>query len=234
MSSLTLFCLSAVAHGVCADYCIHLLAYIRADEFKCCCGVHRVWSQHKDKLAVSNCCTVMNAYPPCTERHLHRWIPFSLADSSRDWCVSHYVHHIRYVSLTPRWNILPFPQSVDRFLPSPFFCSRLIYLQLHSPALTLPTPGGCSGVWSVHGSIFKWLFQITSKQIDCVLAFVIVCMISIVYALCCSNVFCQVFNREAVGGFSCVNLDTIAEHLTLHDPPHIKFNKDGLLCWNHK
>lgn len=126
------------------------------------------------------------------------------------------------------------PKSVDRFLPSPFFCSRLIYLQLHSPALTLPTPGGCSGVWSVHGSIFKWLFQITSKQIDCVLAFVIVCMISIVYALCCSNVFCQVFNREAVGGFSCVNLDTIAEHLTLHDPPHIKFNKDGLLCWNHK
>lgn len=75
MSSLALFCLSAVAHGVFADYCIHLLAYIRADEFKCC-GAHRVLSQHKDKLAVSNCCTVMNADPPCTERYLHRWIPF--------------------------------------------------------------------------------------------------------------------------------------------------------------
>lgn len=38
----------------------------------------------------------------CTQRHLHRWISlFSvvLADSSRDWLVSHYVHHLRYVSL---------------------------------------------------------------------------------------------------------------------------------------
>lgn len=41
VSSLALFCLSAVAHGVFADYCIHLLAYIRADEFKCC-GADRV------------------------------------------------------------------------------------------------------------------------------------------------------------------------------------------------
>lgn len=59
------------------DCCIHLVAYIGADECKCCGGVDRARSQHKDKLAVSNCCTVMNADPPCTERYLHRWIPFS-------------------------------------------------------------------------------------------------------------------------------------------------------------
>ena len=102
---------------VCVCVCVRvyvcvLLAYIRADEFKmfCVCACVRVCvcvcvrSRHKDKLAVSNCCTVMNADPP-----LHRAVsasldsPFQsvLADSCTDRCVCHYVRRIRSVSLTP-------------------------------------------------------------------------------------------------------------------------------------
>lgn len=65
-----------------------------------------------------------------------------LADSSRDWCVSHYVHHL-YLSPTPGWNIFnpPPPQSsdIDIFSWLGLFCSRLIYLQMRSP---LPTYQG--------------------------------------------------------------------------------------------
>lgn len=85
MSSLTLFCLWSVAHGLRADGRMYLLAYVGADEFKRCCGMERVTiAAQRQTVAVSNCCTVMNPDPPCTERSVRRWTPFSLPDPGRD------------------------------------------------------------------------------------------------------------------------------------------------------
>lgn len=75
------------------------------DTFKCG-EIERVWAQHKDKLAVSNCCAVMNAEPPCTERGLHRWIPLVLAMGisadrfQQRWFVPHYIMLIIVDSLS--------------------------------------------------------------------------------------------------------------------------------------
>lgn len=107
LRGLTLLCLRCCPRRVCVCMCVFvLLAYIRADEFKmlyvCVCVCVR--SRHKDKLAVSNCCTVMNADPP-----LHRAVSASL-DSLFSPCSQipaqigvscHYVRRIRSVSLTP-------------------------------------------------------------------------------------------------------------------------------------
>lgn len=86
MSSLTLFCLRSVAHGLRARRRrMYLLAYIGADEFKRCCGMERVTiAAQRQTVAVSNCCTAVNPDPPCTERSVRRWIPFSFADPGRD------------------------------------------------------------------------------------------------------------------------------------------------------
>lgn len=98
MSSLTLFCLWSVAHGLRADRRMYLLAYIGADEFKRCCGMERVTiAAQRQTVAVSNCCTVMNP-DPCTERSVRRWIPFSLPDPGRDcasviMCIFHAGSH---------------------------------------------------------------------------------------------------------------------------------------------
>ena len=123
---------------VCRTTAYILVAYIRADECKCCGGVDRVWSQHKDKLAVSNCCAVMNAEPPCTERYLHRWIPFSPCSQipaeigvSVIMCIIVVMFHW----LPDETFSIP-PKLWHTFLPVVPFCSRLIYLQMRSPALT--------------------------------------------------------------------------------------------------
>lgn len=86
MSSPTLFCLRSVAHGLRARRRrMYLLAYIGADEFKRGCGMERVTiAAQRQTVAVSNCCTVVNPDPPCTERSVRRWIAFSLADPGRD------------------------------------------------------------------------------------------------------------------------------------------------------
>lgn len=98
-SSLTLFWPWSVAHGLGADRRMYLLAYIGADEFKRCGGMERVTiATQRQTVAVSNCCTVMNPDPPCTERSVRRWTPFSLPDLGRDrasliMCIFHAGFH---------------------------------------------------------------------------------------------------------------------------------------------
>lgn len=115
-SSLTLFCLWSVAHGLRARRRMYLLAYIGADESKRCCGMERVTiAAQRQTVAVSNCCRVMNPEPPCAERSVRLWTPFSLPDPGRERAsVIHYVHLSRWVSSNPRWNIFTVYQSADK------------------------------------------------------------------------------------------------------------------------
>lgn len=153
----------------------------------------------------------MNADPP-----LHWAVSASpdplqsvLSDSSRDWCVSHYVHHVRYVSLTPGWNIF-FPRSpkalTEIFVWSFFFfsCSRLIYLQMRSPALTSTfIPGGL--LWR-ESPVFMRVFQMFALTWQdmlsvWILLFIIVWMMSIVFwwsvrILLYKCLLCERLNRE--------------------------------------
>lgn len=73
MSGLTLFRLS--------DVCplLHLVAFIRADEFKYCGGAERstIAAQRQTSWKQLLYGSLMNADPPSTQRYLHRWIPFS-------------------------------------------------------------------------------------------------------------------------------------------------------------
>lgn len=64
---------------------MRLPAYAGADEFKRGCGMERVTlAAQRRTVAVSNCCTVTNPDPPCTERSVRGWTASSLPDPGRD------------------------------------------------------------------------------------------------------------------------------------------------------
>lgn len=95
-------------------------------------------SQHKDKLAVSNCCTVMYADPPFAERHLHRWIPVGARRLQQRCSCPSLSIILDMTQWFQMWNISVVSELKYEcfFFLRGLFCSRLIYLQMRSSALT--------------------------------------------------------------------------------------------------
>lgn len=119
------------------------------------------------------------------------------------WCVSHYVHHICYVWLTPGWNIFHSPKKLwHRFLFFAsslfFFGRRLIYLQMRSSALTSTFIPVC--MWECLKCLF--LHEVKLRWTVCVLLLIVLWMVRMV-SFCSENVAIE----KQFGGILCLILN---------------------------